>query len=145
MNPTLIDEAMERYVSERMQKGKNRASERFLTYAYLKHGSEEVREFMVKVRGLSRYYIDFLRLMKNPFKGPELAWLASMATVAGYAVYLLSVDEERLLGFGLLAGTLVFASSLVRAVIRNWCQLDVMIAIYRELAQLAEHELESPA
>jgi hypothetical protein len=145
MNPALVNEAMERYVSERMEKGKNLASQRFLAYAYLKLGSDEAREFMDKVRGLSRYYIDFLRLIQNPFKGPEFAWLASMLTVAVYAIYLISVDEERLLGFGLLAGTLVFVSSLVRAVVRNWCQIDVMIAIYRELVQLVEHELEAPA
>ncbi|HEY5974857.1 MAG TPA: hypothetical protein VIU41_08955 [Geobacteraceae bacterium] len=144
MNPALIDEAMEQYVNERLVKGREQASKRFLAYAYLKHGNDEIREFMSKVRGISCYYIDFLLLLRNPFKGPEFAWLASMVMMAIYAIYLISVDDERLLGFGLLAGALVFASSLVRAVIRNWCQLDVTIAIYRELAQLAEHELESP-
>ena len=143
MNPQAIDEAIDLYVHERMEQGKARASERFLAYAYLKHGRDEIREFMRKAGGLCRYYIDFLKVMQNPFKGPELAWLASMITVAAYAIFLMTTEEDRLLGIGLLSGTLVFAASLVKAVIQNWCRIGVMIAIYREIVQLAEHEMEA--
>lgn len=145
MNTEIIDEAIDKYVHERMTAGKERATQRFLSYAYLKQGKDGVSEFLVKVRGLSNYYIDFLRVMCNPFKGPELAWLASMITVAIYAIYLMNIEEDRSVGIFLLTGTLVNGCSLARAIAKKWCDSSVMIAIYREIAQIAEHELEEIA
>ncbi|ACM19292.1 hypothetical protein Geob_0930 [Geotalea daltonii FRC-32] len=142
MNTEIIDEAIEKYVHERMTAGRKRATERFLSYAYLKQGKDGVSEFLQKVRGLSNYYIDFLRVMSNPFKGPELAWLASMITIAVYAVILMGFEEDRTVGIFLFAGTLVNGWSLIRTIARKWCDIGVMIAIYLEIAQLAEHELE---
>ncbi|HEX9024615.1 MAG TPA: hypothetical protein VF799_12325 [Geobacteraceae bacterium] len=145
MNVQEIDEAIDLYVSDRMEYGKEHARERFLAFTYLKHGSGEVRDFLKRVAGLSRYYINFLRVMENPFKGPEFAWFASMVTVAVYACYLIADDDSRLLGIGLVSGTIVYAVSLIVAVVRNWCTMGVMIAIYREIVQLAETEMESAA
>ena len=142
MNIELIDEAIDKYVAERMKQTKQAASERFLAYVYLRHRGDELIDFLKKVGGLSRYYIDYLKVMQNPFKGPELAWLASMLTIAVYAVILMTTDDdERTLGIFLLVGTLVNGFSLVSAVARKWCDTSVMIAIYREIAQLAETEL----
>ncbi|WP_243369851.1 GSU0071 family protein [Geotalea sp. SG265] len=142
MNTEIIDEAIDKYVHERMTTGRKQATERFLSYAYLKQGKEGIGEFLRKVRGLSNYYIDFLRVMANPLKGPEVAWLASMLTIAIYAVILMGMDEDRTLGIFLFAGTLVNGWSLIRTIARKWCDIGVMIAIYLEIAQLAEHELE---
>ena len=141
MNVQIVDEAIDRYVHERMEQGRDKASQRFLAYVYLRHGGDELLEFMKKVRGLTRYYIHFLTVMENPFKGPEFAWFFSMVTVAIYGIILICNDESRSLGIGLVAGTLVFASTLIREVLRNWCQIGVMIAIYRELVQLTEQEV----
>ena len=145
MKAEIIDEAIDKYVQERMTNGKARATEHFLCYAYLKQGQEDMTEFLQKVNGLSRYYIDFLKVMANPFKGPELAWFASMLTIATYAVILMTSEEEQLLGILLLAGTLVNGCALLRAIARKWCDIEVMIAIYREIVQIAEHELEEMA
>lgn len=145
MNAQEIDEAIDLYVNDRMENGREHARERFLAFTYLRHSSSEVRDFLKKVAGLSRYYINFLRVMENPFKGPEFAWFASMVTVAVYACILLADEESRLLGIGLISGTIVYAVSLIVAVARNWCTVGVMIAIYREILQLAENEMESAA
>ena len=145
MNIEIIDEAIDRYVSERMKEGKEKASERFLAYAYLKNRGEDAVEFLKKTGGLCRYYVNYLMAMENPFKGPEVAWFASMLTLAIYAVILMTTDEEQTLGIFLLVGTLVNGWSLVRAVGKKWCDVGVMIAIYREIAQLAERELEGKA
>ena len=89
MNIELIDEAIDKYVAERMKQTQQAASERFLTYVHLRHRGDELADFLKRVRGLSRYYVDYLKVMHNPFKGPELAWLASMLTVAIYALEIL--------------------------------------------------------
>lgn len=145
MNTEVIDEAIDKYVHERMEKGKKKASERFLSFVYLKYGGEEFRDFMKKVGGLSRYYIDFLKVMENPFKGPEVAWLASMLTIAVYACYLMTTEESRLLGICLFSGTLVNGWFLICALAKKWCDIAVMIAIYREIVEIAESEAGSKA
>lgn len=145
MNTQSIDEAIDKYVHERMQQGKRKASERFLSYAYLKFGGEELADFMKKVGGLSRYYIDFLNVMENPFRGPELAWLASMLVIGGFSGYLMSSEETRLTGIFVFSGTLVHAWALIRMAAQKWRKVGVMIAIYREIAEIAEHEVVSRA
>ena len=98
---------------------------------------------MRRVRGMTRYYIDLTKVMLNPFKGPEIAWLASMINIAIYGAVLVSVDEQRTLGIALLSGTLANGMYLVRSVLKKWCDLHVMLAIYDEIVQIADHELES--
>ncbi|HEX5773760.1 MAG TPA: hypothetical protein VFY07_05500 [Geomobilimonas sp.] len=145
MDTRTIDEAIDKYVHERMEKGKEKAVERFLSYAYLRHGGDECREFMKKVGGLSRYYMDFLRVMENPFRGPEMAWLASMLAIGAFSCYLMSVADEQLLGICVFAGTLVHGGALIRLVAKKWSDVGVMIAIYREIAEIADSEVSSPA
>jgi hypothetical protein len=145
MNIETIDEAIDRYVSERMKEGKEKASERFLAYAYLKNRGEDALEFLRKTGGLSRYYINYLKAMENPFKGPEIAWIGSMLAIAIYAVILMTTEGELPLGIFLLVGTLVNGGSLIATICRKWCDVGVMIAIYREIVQLAERELEGKA
>ncbi len=145
MNSQSIDEAIDKYVHERMQQGKTKASERFLCYAHLKFAGEELAEFMKKVGGISRYYMDFLNVMENPFRGPELAWLASMLLIGGFSCYLMSSEETRVTGIFVFSGTLVHASVLIRMAAQKWRDIGVMIAIYREIAEIAEHEVESRA
>lgn len=140
MDTQAIEEAIDKYVNERMEKGKKRACERFLSYVYLKHTGEDFHEFMQNVRGLTRYYIDFLKVMENPFKGPELPWFASMITVAVASCLLMKNPDLRLLGILVFSGTAVSAWQLLRETARKWRELEVMIAIYREIAELAEYE-----
>lgn len=96
MDTTVIDEAIDKYVHERMKTGKKSAAERLISYAYLKYAGDELAEFLKKVRGLSRYYVDFLTLMENPFKGPELAWLASMIVVGVASCYMMGNEDLRI-------------------------------------------------
>jgi hypothetical protein len=145
MNTEVIDEAIDKYVHERMENGKKRASERFLAYAYLKNGGDDLLEFMKKAGGLCRYYIDYLKVMENPLKGPEVAWLASMVTVAIYACVLMCSEDSRLLGICLFSGTLANGWFLVSTVAKKWCDIGVMIAIYREIVEITEREAESKA
>lgn len=145
MNKETVDEAIDLYVTERMVKGKQMAITHFLASIYLKQHSWEIAESMRRVRGLTRYYIDLTKVMVNPFKGPEIAWLASMVFMAMYAALLISIDEERILGFALLSGTMVNACYLILSGIRKWCKLHVMLAIYDEIVQIIDSELESLA
>ena len=130
------------YVAERMARGKQKAITHFLACIYLKQQNWEIAESMRRVRGMTRYYIDLTRVTLNPFKGPEVAWLASMVNIALYAAVLISIDEQRLLGIALLSGTLVNACYLLRRVAKKWCEMHVMLAIYDEIVQIADHELE---
>jgi hypothetical protein len=141
MNTETIETAIDKYVQERMEQGKKRAREHFIAYAYLKYGGGEIKEFMKRAAGLSRYYMEFLRVMKNPFKGPEIAWFASMVMVGVFSCCLMGVDEERLLGIMVFAGTLVHFFSLVWMVARKWSEIGVKIAIYREIAEIADSEM----
>ncbi len=100
---------------------------------------------MKKVGGLSRYYMDFLDVMENPFRGPELAWLASMLVIGGFSCYLMNSEETRLTGIFVFSGTLVHAWVLIRMAVQKWSNIGVMIAIYREIAEIAEHEAENRA
>ena len=145
MNTETIETAIDKYVNERMVQGKQKAIEHFLAYAYLKHGGDEVKEFMKKVVGLSRYYINFLNAMENPFRGPELFWFASMLLVGIFSCYLMELEDERLLGIMVFSGTLVHACSLIVAVAKKWSDTGVMIAIYREIAEIAEKEAAGTA
>jgi hypothetical protein len=141
MNLNPVDEAIERYVRERMAKGKKEAGTRFLSYAHLRYSGSELAEFLKKTSGISRYYIDYLRVMVNPLKGPELAFFATVTTMGAYGAYLMTDVDLRTLGIVILSGALVNCWTIVKNVLRKWCDLDVMIAIYRELVQLAEQEL----
>jgi hypothetical protein len=142
MNKETVDEAINLYVTERMTKGKQRAIAHFLAYIYLKQPGWEIAESMRRVRGMTRYYIDLTRVTLNPFKGPELAWLATTVIIAIYAALLVSLEEQRLLGIALLSGALVNACYLIRCAAAKWCELHVMLAIYCEIVQIADHELE---
>jgi hypothetical protein len=145
MNIKSIDEAIEKYALERLEKGKEKASERFLAYAYLKHGGDEVMEFMLKVSGLARYYIEFLKGIESPFKGPDLAWFAVMLAVGIYGFILIAAKDSRLLGIVLLAGTLVHAWSLLYMVTHKMREIGLRIAIYREIVQIVEKEIRGRA
>jgi hypothetical protein len=145
MSKETVDEAIDIYMTERMVKGKQLAITHFLACIYLKQQNGEIAESMRRVRGLTRYYIDLTKVTLNPFKGPEIAWLASMVNIAIYAAVLISLEDQRLLGIALLSGTLVNACYLVRCAIKKWCDLHVMLAIYDELVQIADHELENLA
>ncbi len=143
MNIQTIDDAIDRYVDERKRKGKESARERFLAYAYLKYGGDDLQVFMKKVGGLTRYYINFLAVMENPFRGPELAWMALMFIVGIFSGYLLSQEEYRLFGIIAFSGTMVNGWALISAVLRKWLDVGVMIAIYREIVELVESEVKS--
>ena len=140
MDTKLIDEAIDKYVNERMTRGRSSAAERFLAYAYLKYAGDELAEFLKKVRGLTRYYVDFLTLMENPFKGPELAWLASMITVGIVSGFMMWGEETRLAGIFIFSGTLVHAGALIKMAAKKWREIGVMIAIYREIIEIVERE-----
>lgn len=142
MNKESIDEAIDRYVTDRMAQGKKKAVSHFLAGIYLKQQRDEIAEALRKVQGMARYYIDLAKVTVNPLKGPELAWFASMVCVAVYACFLISIEEQRGLGIGLLSGTLANAYYLVRSAAKKWCDLHVMIAIYCEIVQVVDSELE---
>lgn len=143
MSKETVDEAIDMYVTERMQKGKQMAISHFLACLYLKQQREEVVESIRRVRGMTRYYIDLTKVMLNPFKGPEIAWLAAMVNIAIYGAVLISIDEQRTLGIALLSGTLANGMYLVRNVLKKWCDMHVLLAIYDEIVQIAERELEA--
>jgi len=145
MNKEIVDEAIDTYVTERMTQGKQTAIEHFLARIYMKQQSWEIAESMRRVRGMTRYYIDLTKVMLNPLKGPEIAWLAAMINIAIYAAVLISIDDQRMLGIALLSGTLVNAGYLIRNALKKWCELHVKLAIYNEIVQIADHELESLA
>ena len=145
MDKNTVDEAIDLYVTERMAKGRQLAVTHFLACIYLKQQRWEIAESMRRIRGMTSYYIDLTRVTLNPFKGPEVAWLASMVNIAIYALVLISLEEQRLLGIVLLSGTLVNACYLLRRAAAKWCELHVMLAIYFEIVQITEQELESLA
>jgi hypothetical protein len=145
MNKEIVDEAINLYVTERMKQGKEPALQHFLARIYLKQQDWEIAEYMRRVRGMTRYYIDLTKVMINPLKGPEIAWLFSMVNIAVYAGILISLEDQRLLGIALLSGTIVNAGYLIRNGVRKWCDLHVMLAIYDEIVQITDHELESLA
>lgn len=143
MSKQTVDEAIEMYLEERMAKGRKLASSHFLACLYLKQQNWEIADSMRLVRGLTRYYIDLTKVLVNPFKGPEIAWFASMLNIACYAVLLIALDEQRVLGIALLSGALVNGCYLISNVSRKWCELHVRLAIYDEIVQIADRELES--
>ncbi|GAW67207.1 hypothetical protein GPEL0_01f2911 [Geoanaerobacter pelophilus] len=145
MSKETVDEAIDLYLTERMQHGKQLAISHFLACLYLKQQRDDIVESMRRVRGMTRYYIDLTKVMLNPFKGPEIAWLASMINIAIYGAVLISVEEQRMLGIALLSGTLANGLYLVRSVLKKWCDLHVKLAIYDEIVQIADSELKALA
>ena len=141
MNTEIIDEAIERYVSERMTAGKERASARFLSYAHLKYAGKDLVEFMRRAKGLTRYYIDCTKVFENPFRGVEMAYLATMLVVAVFSGWLMHDEATRISGIFVFSGTLVNGCSLVRHIATKWRESSVMVAIYEEIVALAENEV----
>lgn len=141
MDTLPVDEAIERYVRERKERGPNEAAAHFLSYAHLRYHGRELAEFLDTTSRLIRYYIGFFRLMLNPLKGPELAFFATAVALAVFGCLMLNEPEEQLPGIFLLSGALVNGAAIIRRVISKWCDLNVLIAIYRELLTLAEKEL----
>jgi hypothetical protein len=142
MNVEHACEAIDRYVDVRMEQGRERARERFLAYIYLKHGGDEVRELFRKTRGLATYYVHYFKFLENPFKGPEFAWFASMLTVAIYGVFMMFDEDMQLPGICIISGTIVHGLALLKMVADKWREAGVMAAIYRELVELSELELQ---
>jgi hypothetical protein len=145
MDTEVIEFAIEKYVQERKELGKQKASEHFIAFVYLKHGRIEIAEFLKRVIGLSRYYIEFLKVIQNPFKGPEMALLASMIAVGIYSCYLAIEEHTRTVGIMVITGTFLHVCMLICALARKWSETGVMIAIYREILEIAEHEAADAA
>ena len=143
MNAESIDEVMEKYLHERMEKGKEEAIQRFLAYAYLKHGKDGVLEFLLKTGGLARHYIKHLRCMEKSIRWPETAWFAIMAAVGVYGYALMGMEDSYILGIILVAGTLVHAVSLFHMIVRKMREIDLRIVLYHEIIQIVENELRS--
>lgn len=140
MNNQAVTRAMDTYVSQRMMNGKLKAREQFIAYVYLKFGRDEVPDFMKRVVGISRHYINFLKVVGNPFRGSEMLWLAAMVLVAVFSSLLIRVETERLLGILLLSGAMVHIFVHGYLTVRRWRNTGVMIAIYNEIAEIAEEE-----
>jgi hypothetical protein len=143
MTATKIDEAIERYVTERKKSERKVAETKFLSYTYLACGESDVAAFMRRSRSLIRYYIDFLTVLENPLRGPQAAWLALMALVFAFGIYMLTDEEMRLAGIFITSGTVVNGISLGRSVIDKWVEISVTIALYRELIELIDNTLPS--
>ncbi len=140
MNTAIIDEAIDRYVKERMTVGKEKAKARFLSYAHLKCTGEDVVEFMKRTNSLTRYYIHLTKVLENPFRGREMAFLASMLVVAVFSIWLMHDEDTQLAGICILSGTIVNGWTLLKHIANKWRESGVMIAIYEEIAALAENE-----
>jgi hypothetical protein len=143
MNIEHAYEAIERYVAVRMQEGRERARERFLSYIYLQHGRDEVAELFRKTRGLARYYVSYCTFLANPFKGAEFAWFASMLPVAIYGVVMLYDETLLLPGIFIVSGTVVHGLTILKMLTKKWRDAGVMAAIYLELVELSEGELQT--
>lgn len=141
MDTKPVDEAIERYVRERKERGVKAAAAHFISYVHLRYHGKELTEFLDTTIRMIRYYIGFFRLMVNPFKGPELAFFATAVAVAIFGCLMLNEPEEQLPGIFILSGALVNGWAIISRVIRKWCDLSVLIAIYRELLVLVEKEL----
>lgn len=141
MTTTNIDDAIEQYVSERKKSERKVAETRFLRYTYLVSGENDTAAFMRRARSLIRYYIDFLTVFENPMRGPQTAWLALMAVVFSFGIYMLTVDDLRIAGIFITSGTLVNGISLGRSVIDKWVDISVTIALYREIIELIDNTL----
>lgn len=143
MTTAKIDEAIERYVNERKTSKRKAAESKFLSYSYLACGEGDVTAFMRKCRSLIRYYIDFLTVLENPLHGPQAGWLALMAIVFTFGLFMLANDDMRGAGVFVTSGTLVNGISLYRAVINKWVETCITIAFYRELIELIDNTLQS--
>jgi hypothetical protein len=141
MNTMPVDEAIERYVRERNERGPNEAAARFLSYAHLRYHGRDLTEFLDTTSRMIRYHIDLFRLMVNPCKGPELAFFVTAVALAVFGCLMLTEPEEQLPGIFVLSGALVNGWAIISSIIKKWCDLNVLIAIYRELLALAEEEL----
>jgi hypothetical protein len=141
MTTTKIDEAIERYVNERKKSERKVAETNFLRYTYLACGESDIAAFMRRSRSLIRYYIDYLTILENPLRGPQAAWLALMALVFSFGIYMLSVEEMRMAGIFISSGTLVNGIALGRSVIDKWVETSVTIALYREIIELIDSSL----
>ncbi|MFA7405381.1 MAG: hypothetical protein WC007_15415 [Pelobacteraceae bacterium] len=143
MTTTKIDEAIERYVSERKKSERKVAETKFLSYTYLACGESDITAFMRRSRSLIRYYIDYLTVLENPLRGPQAAWLALMVMVFSFGIYMLADEEMRIAGIFITSGTVVNGISLGRSVIDKWIETSVTIALYRELIELIDNTLPS--
>ena len=143
MTTTKIDEAIERYVTERKKSERKAAETKFLRYSYLACGESDVTAFMRRSRSLIRYYIDYLTVLENPLRGPQAAWLVLMAIVFTFGIYMLTDEDMRVAGIFITSGTMVNGISLSRAVIDKWVETAIMIALYREIIELIDNTLPS--
>jgi len=141
MTTANIDDAIERYVSERKKSERKAAETKFLSYTYIACGESDAAAFMRRVRSLIRYYIDFLTVLENPLRGPQAAWLALMAIVFAFGIYMLTDEEMRMAGIFITSGTLVNGISLGRSVVDKWVEIAVTIALYREIIELIDNTL----
>jgi hypothetical protein len=139
MTMTNIDDAIERYVSERRKSERKVAESKFLSYTYLACGESDAAAFMRRCRSLIRYYIDFLTVLENPMRGPQAAWLVLMALVFTFGIYMLTDEDLRVAGIFITSGTLVNGISLGRSVIDKWVEIAVTIALYREIIELIDN------
>ncbi len=141
MTTAKIDEAIERYISERKKSERKTAETIFLRYTYLACGESDVTAFLRRSRSLIRYYIDYLTVLENPLRGPQAAWLGLMAMVFSFGIFMLTDEDMRVSGIFITSGTLVNGISLARAVVDKWIETSVTIALYREIIELIDSSL----
>jgi hypothetical protein len=141
MNIGPIDEALETYVGVRVENGKEKAKERFLSYVYMKYGSDEIIDFLLKAGGLARCYIYCLKLSENPLRGKDLAWLVAVLSIALYSLIMILDDGARTWGMFLLSGALVNGWYLVNMITQKCKSIDMRISFYTEIIQIVEKEL----
>ena len=143
MTTTKIDDAIERYVIERKKSERKVAETKFLSYTYLACGESDTVAFMRRIRSLIRYYIDYLTVLENPLRGPQAAWLALMAIVFSFGIYMLTDEEMRIAGIFITSGTAINGISLGRSVIYKWVDISVTIALYCEIIEIIDNILPS--
>ena len=141
MTATKIDEAIERYVNERRKSERKVAERKFISYTYIACGEKDTAQFMRRIRSLIRYYIDFMSVLENPFRGPQAAWLGLMALVFSFGIYMLTDEDLRIAGMFITSGTVINGISLGRAVIDKWVETSVTIALYLEIIELIDNTL----
>jgi hypothetical protein len=141
MNIAAIDKVLETYVTERIEKGPEQAGERFLALVYLKHDSDEILDFLLKVGGLARCYIYCLKIAENPFRGKDLAWFCTIVAVALYSLLLLAEESTRVEGAILFSGCIVHGWYLVNILVKKWRSIGMRISFYKEIIHIIEREL----
>lgn len=135
-----IDRFIHQYALERQSTHKTVALQHLLSHAYMVNSNKELDAFLHGFRTLVTLHIEQLNLFENPLRNAQFCWLIFFPIGFFYSLYLANLQDLVLIGLIYCAATMIYGTSLLVMVIRQWIDNDIRLGYYREIIEFIDSQ-----